>query len=180
MCLHHRSSQASVTAARVKAQCECPSSLTNGSGRTQVSQTVMVELRSLTNGRVRTQVSQTVMANCEVSQTNSSQNGNGSHSPKHITFRASHQNVYSTAVACSVPLPRGGRARLPTSTLCCTWSWTAAGLEPRECRSGQCAIRLGLPHRVPRLSARLPTTWPRQDCRQDLRPRPLGPASHSH
>jgi hypothetical protein len=40
-------------------------SLTNGSGRTQVSQTVVAELRSLTNGSVRTQVSQSV------SQTNS-------------------------------------------------------------------------------------------------------------
>ena len=38
----------------------------------EVSQTVVVELRSLTNGSVRTQVSQTEVTNCEVSQTNSS------------------------------------------------------------------------------------------------------------
>jgi hypothetical protein len=74
------------------------SDLTNGSGRSQVSQTVVAdgtqvsqtvvvdlkshkrevsqtvvtELRSLTNGSVRTQVSQTEVMNCEVSQTNSS------------------------------------------------------------------------------------------------------------
>jgi len=42
------------------------------SHKREVSQTVVTELRSLTNGSVRTQVSQTEVMNCEVSQTNSS------------------------------------------------------------------------------------------------------------